>query len=212
MQRYAVITADVVGSRAIAGFRRKRDAKLVPLSQAHVAQNLIVSPYAVTVWDEFEGILAAPYHFPRVVLDLRRKFYPMELRIAIGIGKVSEAKKTPINQFAGGEAFERARRAMERLKEGKASKYRVLTAVESGDRALNLATNTIYQLQDTLVGDVSPKQWETIQTVIRTGSLELTAKKLEVNISTVSRTLRRAHHWQIEETCKATAEFLRTYW
>jgi hypothetical protein len=209
--RYAVITADVVRSRSFAGFRSKRDAKLVPLSKSHVSEGLIVSAYAVTVWDEFQGILAAPHLFPRVIFDLRRTFYPMELRIAIGLGKVSEPKKSPVNQFAGGEAFERARVAMDRLKSSKIPKYRVLTAVESEDRVLNLATNTIYHLQDTLVSDVSAKQWEAINWVIRTGSQELAAKKLGVNVSTVSRTLRRAHYWQIEETCRATEEFLQAY-
>ena len=210
--RYAVVTADVVRSRSFPNFRAKRDAKLAPLSESHVARGLIASPYAVTVWDEFQAILGAPHLFPRVILELRRAFFPMELRIAIGLGNVSEPKKSPINQFAGGEAFERARAAMERLKNNRTSKYRVLTSVESGDRALDLATNTIYRLQDSLVGKISPKQWETMSWFIRTGSQELAAKKLGVNVSTVSRTLRRAHHWQIEETCQATEEFLRAYW
>jgi hypothetical protein len=189
-----------------------RDAKLVPLSRTHVAEGLIVSAYAVTVWDEFQGILTAPHLFPRVILDMRRAFFPMELRIAVGLGSVSEPKKSPVNQFAGGEAFERARAAMDRLKENKTNKYRVLTVIESGDRALDLATNTIYHLQDTLVGEISPKQWKTIHWLLRTGSQELAAKKLGVNVSTVSRTLRRAHHWQIEETRQATEEFLQSYW
>jgi SatD family (SatD) len=210
-RRYAVLTADVVRSRSFSSFRAGRDAKLGPLSKSHVADGFIVSPYAVTVWDEFQGILAAPHLFPRVILELRRSFFPMELRVAIGIGKVSEPLKSPINQFAGGEAFERARAAMDKLKSGKGSKYRVLTAVESGDRILDLALNTIYRLQDTLVSDVSANQWKTINWLIRTGSQELAAKKLAVNISTVSRTLRRAHYWQIEETCRATEEYLRLY-
>ncbi len=210
--RYAVITADVIRSRSFSNFRRKRDARLAPLSKTHVAGGLIVSPYAVTVWDEFQGILAAPHLFPRVILDMRRAFFPMELRIAIGLGSVSEPRKSPINQFAGGQAFERARAAMDRLKGNKTSKYRVLTMVESGDRAVDLATNTIYRLQDTLVGEISPKQWETIHWLLRTGSQELAAKKLGVNVSTVSRTLRRAHHWQVEETLRATEEFLQAYW
>ena len=210
--RYAVITADVVRSRSFVGFLSKRDAILIPLSKSHVSEGLIVSGYAVTVWDEFQAILAAPHLFPRVIFDLRRTFYPMELRIAIGLGKVSEPKKSPVNQFAGGEAFERARVAMDRLKSSKIPKYRVLTAVESEDRVLNLATNTIYRLQDTLVSGVSAKQWEAINWVIRTGSQELTAKKLGVNVSTISRTLRRAHYWEIEGTCRATEEFLQAYW
>ena len=209
--RYAVITADVIRSRSVSNFRAMRDAKLVPLSKTHVAGGLIVSPYAVTVWDEFQGILAAPHLFPRVILDMRRAFFPMELRIAVGLGSVSEPKKSPVNQFAGGQAFERARAAMDRLKGNKPSKYRVFTIIESGDRALDLATNTIYRLQDTLVGETSRKQWETINWLLRTGSQELAARKLGVNVSTVSRTLRRAHHWQIEETRQATEEFLLAY-
>lgn len=211
-QKYAVITADVVRSRSFTNFRAKRDAKLAPLSRRHIAAGLIGSPYAVTVWDEFQGILSALHVFPRVILELRRTFFPMELRIAVGIGRVSEPKKSPVNRFAGGEAFERARAAMDRLKDGAPSKYRVLTAIESGDRTVDLAVNAIYRLQDTLVGDVSQKQWETINWVIRAGSQELAAQKLGVNESTVSRTLRRAHYWQIEETCQATEEFLQAYW
>ena len=210
-QRYAVITADVVRSRSFPDFRRIRDAKLGPLSKKHKAEAWIVSPYAVTVWDEFQGILSSPHLFPRVVFELRRSFFPMELRIAIGIGKVSEPRKSPINQFAGGEAFERARSAMDRLKNNKAGKYRILTAVKSGDRILDVSLNTIYQLQDTLVGDISPKQWTTINWVMRTGSQELAAKKLGVNVSTVSRTLRRAHYWQVEDACRATEEYLKLY-
>jgi hypothetical protein len=210
-RNYAVITADVVRSRSFANFRRKRDAKLAPLSRTHIANGLIVSPYAVTVWDEFQGILTSPHLFPGVIFELRRSFFPMELRIAVGIGKVSEPRKSPINRFAGGEAFERARAAMDRLKSNKGSKYRVLTAVESGDPVLDVSVNTIYRLQDTLVGDVSPKQWTTINWVIRTGSQEVAAKKLGVNVSTVSRTLRRAHYWQIEEAWRATEEYLRLY-
>jgi hypothetical protein len=209
--KYAVITADVVRSRSFANFRQKRDGKLAPLSRKHTADGLIVSPYAVTVWDEFQGILTSPQLFPRVIFELRRSFFPMELRVAIGIGRVSEPRKAPINQFAGGEAFERARAAMDRLKSNKGSKYRVLTAVESGDRILDVSVNTIYRLQDTLVGGVTPKQWTTINWVTRTGSQEGAAKKLGVNVSTVSRTLRRAHYWQIEEAVRATEEYLKLY-
>ena len=73
---YAVITADVIDSRRIEGFRRKRDAKLRPLSRLHVRQKLVLSDYAVTAWDEFQAVLYSPQAIPHVVLDLRRNFYP----------------------------------------------------------------------------------------------------------------------------------------
>ncbi|MDR3749511.1 MAG: SatD family protein [Acidobacteriota bacterium] len=208
---YAVITADVIDSRHIESFRHKRDAKLRPLSRLHLRDKLIVSEFAVTAWDEFQTVLSKPSAVPRVVLDLRRNFYPMQLWIALGLGKVSEPRKKPVNQFAGGEAFERARLGAERLKDDKAGKDRPLTWFISGDEVFDLIANTIYRLHDTLLQDVSPKQWETILAQTKMGSQELAAKKLAVNVSTVSRNLRRAHFWQMEETCKAVEKIIQAY-
>ena len=74
---YAVITADIVGSRQIAKFQRERDRKLKALSEKHRSAKLIISPYAVTAWDEFQAIVAKPTLFPSVLLDLRRHFAPV---------------------------------------------------------------------------------------------------------------------------------------
>ena len=206
---YAVITADVVGSRRIAGFRKKRDSVLRAVSDAQAQQGLLLSPYTITVWDEFQAIMAAPDKFPRAVLDLRRQFYPMQLRIAIGIGEVTEPRKMPLNQFAGGAAFERARAAMDRIKVAKGNLQAAWTAVESGDSLLDLAANAIYLLQDTLTSDLSAAQWKTSGLVAQLGSQEKAARKLRVNISTVSRALRRAHHRELEESTESLAMFVR---
>jgi hypothetical protein len=210
-QEYAVITADVINSRHVESFRRKRDAKLRPLSRLHVRQKLVLSDYAVTAWDEFQAILSSPRAIPRVILDLRRNFYPMQLWIAVGIGKVSEPRKKPVNQFAGGEAFERARQAADRLKADRAGKDRALTSFVSGNDVFDLIANTIYRLHDTLLQEVSAKQWETILAEVSTGNQEMAAQKLGVNVSTVSRNLRRAHHWQMEETCQAVETIIGNY-
>lgn len=208
---YAVVTADVIGSRNIEAFRKRRDANLRPLTRLHLGKKLILSDYAVTAWDEFQAVLYSPPAIPSVILDLRRSFYPMQLWIAIGLGKVSEPRKKPVNQFAGGEAFERARHAADRLKNDKSGKYRALTGFVSGDDTFDLIANTIYRLHDTLLQDVSAKQWETMLAQAHTGNQELAAKKLGVNVSTVSRNLRRAHFWQMEETCKAMEGIIRSY-
>jgi hypothetical protein len=71
---YAVVTADVIGSRNIEAFRRSRDGKLRPLTRLHVRKKLILS-YAVTAWDEFQAVLQSPVAIPSVIL--------------LGLGKVS---------------------------------------------------------------------------------------------------------------------------
>jgi hypothetical protein len=209
-KRYAVITADVVGSRKIESFRPKRDRRLSAVSRFHLAQKLILSPYTITAWDEFQVILREPEYAPRVIFDLRRLFYPFELWIAVGIGSVSEPNRIPVNQYAGGQAFERARKAADRLKSG-SPKYRMLTSLESGKDLFDSIANAIYRLQDTLLERTTAKQWATINMQIQTARQDATARKLALDISTVSRNLRRGYYWQLTETVNVMERIIQAY-
>jgi len=198
-KQYAVLTSDIVQSRQIEEFRRRRDQKLRSISKRHVEKKWILSEYAVTAWDEFEAILTLPRNLPSVILDLRRYFHPFALWIGVGIGNVTEPYKKPVNVFAGGEGFERAREALNRLK-SKPRKTGALTSFMTGNAMLDLIANTVYDLQDTLLESISTKQWQTINVHMETNRQDLTAKKLKLNESTVSRNLRRGFWWQIQET------------
>jgi hypothetical protein len=157
LANYAAITCDIVGSRQIEEFRRKRDQKLRRISKLHVERKWILSEYAITAWDEFEGILSRPTNVPAVIVDLRRYFHPFELWIGIGIGEVTGPHRKPVNIYAGGEAFERARAAMNKLKV-KRSKTGVLTSFVTGNEMLDLIGSTVYQLHDSLLQSISNKQ------------------------------------------------------
>ena len=207
---YAAITCDIVGSRRIQDFRRKRDQKLRRTSQLHVANKWILSDYAVTAWDEFEGILSHPANLPAVIIDLRRLFQPFELWIGIGIGKVSEPHKKPVNLFAGGEAFERAREALNTLKAGQ-YKVGTLTSFVTGDETFNVIANTIYQLHESLLQSISARQWETINVLLETSAQKKAARKLGLNESTISRNLRRGFWPQIQQTRSAMEEIIQAY-
>jgi hypothetical protein len=207
---YSVITADVVDSRKIGLFRQKRDHKLRELSRLHIEQKLIFSPYAITAWDEFQGILRKIEYTPRILFDLRRLFYPLHLWVAVGIGSATGVHKEPINIHAGGEAFERARIAADRLKAG-SSKYRALTEFESGKPVFNTIANTIYRLHDALLEGTSDKQWAAINMQTETGRQDLTARRLKLDISTVSRTLKRGHYWHFIETVESMETIVKTY-
>ena len=207
---YAALTCDIVGSRQVEEFRRKRDQKLRRVSRLHIQRKWILSEYAITAWDEFEAILAQPKNIPSVIVDLRSHFYPFELWIGIGIGTVTEPYKKPVNVFAGGPAFERAREAIERLK-AKQTKLPALTSFVTGNETLDLIANTVYDLQDTLLESISRRQWETINVQTETNNQHLTAKKLQVNKSTVSRNLRRGFWWQIQQTQEAMEQVIEAY-
>lgn len=199
-----------MNSRKIVSFRPKRNSNLKELSRLHLEQKLILSPYAVTVWDEFQVILRKPEYTFRVILDLRRYFYPLQLWIAVGLGSASGTNRVPVNIHAGGEAFERARQAADLLKSG-STKYRILTCFESGDKIFDTIANSIYHLQDSLLEGTTEKQWAAINMQLETGRQDLTARRLKLNISTVSRNLKRGYYWHLIETVDAMENILKAY-
>jgi hypothetical protein len=67
----------------------------------------------------------------------------------------------------------------------------------------------VYSLHDTLLADISPKQWEAIQAYLAGGSQEAAAKQLDIDKSTVSRTLQRAFYSQLVLTVDELSAIIR---
>src|SRR5258708_25230587 len=133
------------------------------------------------------------------MLDLSAPSRPFSLRVGAGIGGVSDRIHPPVNK-PNGKAFQLARRAIESIKEGRLFKFDVLTAFASGKEDFNNAINLIYGLHDTLVLQITSKQWEAIGAFLSRETLGPTARRLRVDISTVSRNLKRGYYWQLAET------------
>src|SRR6266480_4628083 len=109
----------------------------------------------------------------------------------------------------GGEAFQTAREAIESIKTGNLFKFEVLTAFVSRYGHFNKTINLIYGLHDTLVLKITERQWETIQEFLDSPTLELTAKRLKLDDSTVSRNLKRGYYWQLTETVQAAGSLIK---
>ena len=56
--------------------------------------------------------------------------------------------------------------------------------------------------------NISEKQWQTINAYLKTKRVDLTARSLGVNLSTVSRNLKRGYLRQLEETVATMTEFM----
>lgn len=208
---YAVLIADVMASRARRSVRALLKKNLAAASEKHLRQKLIKLPYTVTAGDEFQTITGELPPLPALLLDLRSSLRPLSLRVGIGIGRVSDRIQPPVNQLTG-EAFQLARRAIESIKESSFFKFDVLTAFASGNAEFDETINLIYGLHDTLVLQITPKQWEAIGAFLSRQTLEPTARRLRVDISTVSRNLKRGYYWQLAETVNRAGSFIeRTF-
>jgi len=200
-----VLIADVVESRSYAHLRSTLNEKLRIASIAQLDDKLIRVPYAVTAGDEFQTISSQANSIPRLILDLRRRLQPLQLRIGIGIGKIQGPIRPPVNRISG-EAFEFARAAINEIKETR--KYPILTAFRTPNFEFNEIANLVYGLHDTLLRQITAKQWETIATYLIKNRVDYTARALSIDISTASRNLKRGSFWQIEHTKVVMESFL----
>jgi SatD family (SatD) len=194
---WGVIVADVVGSSRTRNLRSVLHARLRLVTSAHLREERIRLPYAVTAGDEFQTVASDLRQIPELLFDLRRRMRPLQLRIGIGIGRISGPLRAPVNQL-GGQAFEFARTAIDETKEGRQHSGKV-TRFHSENEEFDLVANLIYNLHDALVGRLSEKQWRTVDAYLAKGRVDLAAKTLRINASTASRNLSRSHLWQTLE-------------
>jgi hypothetical protein len=131
----------------------------------------------------------------------------LPLRIGVGIGTVADRIQPPVNRLTG-EAFQFARRAMDNVKAKDLFKFEVLTAFASHNEHFNQTINLLYGLHDTLVFQITAKQWETIRQFRDQPALAQSAKRLKLDVSTVSRSLKRGYYWQLAETAKVAGAFI----
>jgi|SRR5438876_2998370 len=163
---YAVLIADLVASSTRADVRALLGKKLAAASKRHLDEKLIRLPYSVTAGDEFQTVAGELPSLPALLLDLRSLLQPLSLRLGIGIGRISDRIRPPVNRLSG-EAFQCARRAIESIKGGRLFKFEVLTTFASRNKDFDSTINLIYGLHDTLVLQITPKQWETIGTLLK---------------------------------------------
>ena len=131
------------------------------VTNRHLRQKLIKLPYSVTAGDEFQTVVENLPQIPKLILDLRANMRPLSIRVGIGIGGISDKIQPPVNRLSG-EAFLKARVAIDIVKKGSLYKFDVLTAFQSKDELFDETINLIYGLQDTLVRNITSKQWQTI--------------------------------------------------
>jgi SatD family (SatD) len=209
--RGSVLIADVIHSSRKGRLRDLLGDKLEAASRTHERAKLIRAPYAVTAGDEFQVVPASIEAIPELILDLRRRMRPLGLRIGVGIGFIEGPIRKPVNRLLG-EAFARARHAIDEAKSGAIHKYPTLTAFRTPRESFDHVVNLVYGLNDTLLRNMTDTQWRTLEAYTQKQSVDRAARMLRLNISTASRNLQRAHYWQLAEVASTMKEFFRTTW
>lgn len=113
---YVAVIGDLVASREItnrAAFQRRLSRLFAALSSRNPG---IVSPYTITLGDEFQALYANANHLFVDLVTILAHVHPFRLRLALGVGEITTAINDEHAIGMDGPAFHTAREVMEQLK------------------------------------------------------------------------------------------------
>ena len=138
---YLVIIGDMIGSRKVIdrSLVQKRLASQLALINQHT--ETLISPYTLTLGDEFQAVFQAPGGLFASLLSITDAIFPQEIRFAIAAGAITTVINREQAIGMDGPAFHRARDLIVELKKKK--RYCLLATPEGKYDALFSATAEI---------------------------------------------------------------------
>ena len=202
MELYTVLTADVIDSRRQEAVVAAKKAKLQELS----TENLM-TPFTFSRGDEIQTVLADALGSLEILRKLRFFCRPLQLRIGIGLGRITSGLTTTNSWEMNGPAFHRARQALDETTQSRHWRTRLV----SGDPGLDQMANTLFTLYDAIQSRWTDPQWEGVMLYEATGSYQEAAKKLGIAFQNVEKRCRAARWWALRETEAAFPLLLTQY-
>lgn len=117
---YVAFIADIVGSRAITGARRRELQRRLEASLAAINRDFaadIAASFLVTIGDEFQGLLRTAAIIPQVLRRLEAELTDVTFRAGFGYGRI-ETELRPSAIGMDGPVWHAARAAIEEAKQG----------------------------------------------------------------------------------------------
>ncbi len=191
--RWQVFIADLVSSRSIpTADRAGADRALARAIDRtlHVHRGHFRLGPQVLKGDEMQAVLRPDAPALTILTYLRaqlagREGRRMRLRVGLGAGRI--VRMSPKGPFASeGEAFHRARAAIEGLKAGR------LTGWVTGDPLFDRWAGSMLPLLDAIMNRWTPAQWEAVAGRLETRGMDDIARRSGVTFQSVSKRLRAA--------------------
>ncbi|MEJ6951333.1 SatD family protein [Natronospora cellulosivora (SeqCode)] len=204
---YCAITGDIDNSRNYED--RSKLIKKIKKTVNYINDNyqkVLAAKFIIYSGDEVQGLLQDPSDSYRLIRELQRMMYPVKLQFGVGIGELSTPVPVELDTaYTGeldGEAYYRAREMLNLAK-----KYNQNVFYYFDDRACDLINNLIAFIDST--EDLrTEKQWETVRLYEKYKKQKLVAEELNINQTTVSRSLNRSSYYLIKKTEKSIGEYL----
>lgn len=145
MKRAFCVIGDLVASRQIEARRRFQDRLGKGLRGLGRNRRDIVSPYTITLGDEFQAVYANPERIFRDLLAIQGLAHPTRVRFAVGVGALTTRLNRESAIGMDGPAFSSARDSLTALKKSP-SLYRVSGLPPQTETWVNLSLDLVSHL------------------------------------------------------------------
>jgi hypothetical protein len=194
--QWQVFIADLVSSRSIPATDRagvdRAVARAIDRTLSVHREHFRLGPQ-VLKGDEMQAVLRPGAPALSILTYLRAQLAGREgrvIRLRAGLGAGRIARLSPKGPFASeGEAFHRARAAIDGLKAGRAER---LTGWITGDIQFDLWAGSMLPLLDAVMNRWTPAQWEAVAGRLETRGMDDIARRSGVTFQSVSKRLRAA--------------------
>lgn len=217
---YCAIIGDICRSRDVAD-RQALQQKLATILDEinNVYQALIGARFIITIGDEFQGLLLNPQALTAIIFDIKRRFYPNQLRFGVGIGDISTAINPQMAIGADGSAYHLARQNIEKIKEidnsYEQAKRDVLISHQSDPHNRMLAAvNASFILQYSVERNWTKRQRQVVDlmTDMPGTTQQQLADELGIIQSVVRRHIESSQYYAYREVSRAVDETLMAIW
>ena len=183
--RHIVLVGDLVASRRIAERSEVQEKLRDCLKQLNSKKREgLVSPYTITLGDEFQAVFGAPDRLFRDAVTVLIALYPVAVRFSFAIGEISTAINTKQAIGMDGPAFHDARATIDHLRRTKS-----LFAIASPDGAGFTLINQTLALVSHAIGKWPRSRLEILQGISENHSVRQIARDLRVTDKAVYKSI-----------------------
>ncbi len=200
---YLAIIGDIVRSRDIPDRKAFQQQFHRVMDQVNRRfQSDILSPFTVTLGDEFQALLTRADSLFTIQQFLRKHLAPQQLVFGVGIGEIETDINRETSIGMDGPCFRLAR---EQVEAAKTKPPRMRFAVQGVDSEV---CNTLMRHIERLEDRRTPRQREIIQVYQEVRHQQKAAARMGISQAAVSQALESAGYFLLEESRMALTKFI----
>lgn len=211
--KYIVLTIDCISSKKVLDVTTHLELCANNLNNNSLRNEDFITDFHVRVGDEVQGVIRYNNDFVKKIRYVREAFYPLKVRIGIGIGYIDNELSLKYRDpwKLNGSAFHNARESIKYLSNHSLYSKKPLSYLISDDREFDNLINMQLLLYDTILSKWSEKTYEAVYLKEKYGSFRNLDNYNEISYSAYTKRANVGNWSVLEDFEKNSSHIIARY-